>query len=138
ALDNFFECSSIEHPTKKEEDDAQPQEQRKEQVPKALPTPNMDSFTVMSWNVDGLDKKSLKTRFTAACYIISTISPEVVFLQELSPELVPQLRSNLGGEYSILLSTPSQLYFTGVLLKPNVDYISHKCFPFANSGMGRA
>lgn len=102
------------------------------------PQDNVDSVTVLSWNVDGLDRSNLKSRFTAVCYIISTVSADVVFLQELAPELVGDLRANLGGEYSILLTTPSQPYFTGVLLKPNVELIKHSCVPFENSGMGRS
>lgn len=54
------------------------------------------------------------------------------------PELVPLLREWLQGEYSILLSSPNQNYFTAVLLKPRVDLISHRCVPFETSGMGRS
>uniref|UniRef100_F1L3C6 5'-tyrosyl-DNA phosphodiesterase n=1 Tax=Ascaris suum TaxID=6253 RepID=F1L3C6_ASCSU len=135
ALDRFFECNSQEGNSRDVEASS---EHNKKPSPKSPPSPLMDAFTVLSWNVDGLDKGNLKTRFTAICYIISKVSAEAVFLQELAPELVPELRRNLGGEYSILLSTPSQPYFTGILLKPNVEYISHKCIPYANSGMGRA
>ncbi|KHN83998.1 5'-tyrosyl-DNA phosphodiesterase [Toxocara canis] len=137
ALNNFFECGSHEDGSRRTEAASKGEKERSAEVT-SPPQPSLDSFTVLSWNVDGLDKANLKTRFTAVCYIISKISAEAVFLQELAPELVPELRKNLSGEYSILLSTPSQLYFTGILLKPNVEYISHKCIPYANSGMGRA
>lgn len=36
------------------------------------------TFTLMSWNVDGLDSANLKTRFTAVCYIISQ---SVIFIK---------------------------------------------------------
>ncbi|EFO24254.2 endonuclease/Exonuclease/phosphatase [Loa loa] len=96
------------------------------------------SLTVMSWNIDGLDESNLTIRFTAVCYIISKISADVVFLQEMTPDLVPQIRKNLGGEYSILVATPNLPYFTVVLLKPFIELISHKAIPYGCSGMGRS
>ncbi|VIO87474.1 Uncharacterized protein BM_BM6959 [Brugia malayi] len=101
--------------------------------------PNDDfSLTVMSWNIDGLDENNLTIRFTAVCYIISKISADVVFLQEMTPDLVPQVRKNLSGEYSILVATPNLPYFTVVLLKPFIELISHKAIPYRRSGMGRS
>ncbi|VDK64628.1 unnamed protein product [Onchocerca ochengi] len=96
------------------------------------------SLTVMSWNVDGLDENNLATRFTAVCYIISKIAADVVFLQEMTPDLVSQIRKNLSGEYSILVATPNLPYFTVVLLKPLIEFISHKAIPYRRSGMGRS
>ncbi|VDK75394.1 unnamed protein product [Litomosoides sigmodontis] len=96
------------------------------------------SLTVMSWNIDGLDQNNLAIRFTAVCYIISKISADVVFLQEMTPDLVPKIRKNLSGEYSILVATPNLPYFTVVLLKPFIELISHKAVPYGRSGMGRS
>uniref|UniRef100_A0A915Q0S5 5'-tyrosyl-DNA phosphodiesterase n=1 Tax=Setaria digitata TaxID=48799 RepID=A0A915Q0S5_9BILA len=96
------------------------------------------SLTVMSWNIDGLDEHNIAIRFTAVCYIISKIAADVVFLQEMTPSLVPLIRNNLNGEYSILVATPNLPYFTVVLLKPVVEFISHRAFPYERSGMGRS
>ncbi|VDO43652.1 unnamed protein product [Onchocerca flexuosa] len=96
------------------------------------------SLTVMSWNIDGLDETNLAIRFTAVCYIISKIAADVVFLQEMTPDLVSQIRKNLSGEYSILVATPNLPYFTVVLLKPLIEFISHKAIPYRRSGMGRS
>ncbi|KAM3725957.1 5'-tyrosyl-DNA phosphodiesterase [Dirofilaria immitis] len=96
------------------------------------------SLTVISWNIDGLDENNLAIRFTAICYIISKIAADVVFLQEMTPDLVPQIRKNLGGEYNILVATPNLPYFTVVLLKPLIELISHKAIPYRRSGMGRS
>lgn len=62
----------------------------------------------------------------------------MVFLQEITPPLSKLLRENLGGEYSVLLASPNQEYFTGILLKPTVDYVSHACVPYAHTSMGRS
>lgn len=66
------------------------------------------------------------------------VSADVVFLQEMTPDLVPQIRKNLSGEYSILVATPNLPYFTVVLLKPFIKLISHKAVPYGRSGMGRS
>ncbi|KAL3982813.1 Endonuclease/Exonuclease/phosphatase family protein [Acanthocheilonema viteae] len=104
---------------------------------KSKPDDNF-SLTIMSWNIDGLDENNLAIRFTAVCYIISKVSADVVFLQEMTPDLVPQIRKNLSGEYSILVATPNLPYFTVVLLKPFIKLISHKAVPYGRSGMGRS
>ncbi|MFH4982020.1 hypothetical protein AB6A40_008729 [Gnathostoma spinigerum] len=97
-----------------------------------------ESFTIMSWNIDGLDRCNLATRFKAVCFVISSVSADAVFLQEVTPELVDDLKSNLRREYSILLATPHQPYFTAVLLKPNVELLDHNVILYETSGMGRA
>lgn len=66
------------------------------------------------------------------------VAADVVFLQEMTSDLVQHIRKNLGGEYSILVATPNQPYFTVVLLKPHVKLHSHKAIPYTQSGMGRS
>uniref|UniRef100_A0A183EVU9 Endo/exonuclease/phosphatase domain-containing protein n=1 Tax=Gongylonema pulchrum TaxID=637853 RepID=A0A183EVU9_9BILA len=97
-----------------------------------------DKFTILSWNVDGLDLRSSTARFTAVCYTISKVGPDVAFLQEMTAELVQQVNRNLGGEYNILVATPVEPYFTVVLMKPDMPLISHNVARYEKSGMGRS
>ncbi|VDN03948.1 unnamed protein product [Thelazia callipaeda] len=95
-------------------------------------------LSVMSWNIDGIDDKNLSSRFIAICYTISNTAPDVVFLQEMTSNLVTQIKKNLGGEYSILVASPDQPYFTVVLLKPFINLVYHKVIPYPTTNMGRA
>lgn len=137
ALERFFSYApDDEEEEKKKEGETTDSAKSSESVATALE--NNFKLSVLSWNIDGLDECNLKSRFTAVCFIISKLASDVVFLQEMTPDLVPQIKENLSGEYSILIATPNQPYFTVILLKPDLELVVHKAIPYKNSGMGRS
>jgi hypothetical protein len=51
-----------------------------------------EELVLFSWNIDGLDDANRTKRFTAVLYLIAKANPEVVFLQEMIPNLMAQLK----------------------------------------------
>ena len=93
--------------------------------------------TLLSWNIDGLDDRNRPKRFTTVLYIIAKTNPEVIFLQEMVPPLMPQLNELLAPMYNIFVQDPHIGYFCVTLVSKNIKITRTHTIPFAKSAMGR-
>lgn len=61
--------------------------------------PLSSTLHILSWNVDGLDKKYTVQRASAVCDIIRERKPEVVYLQEVVNSTWKKFQEELGSAY---------------------------------------
>ncbi|NXF65118.1 TYDP2 phosphodiesterase, partial [Ciccaba nigrolineata] len=94
------------------------------------------SFSLITWNVDGLDLGNLKERARGICSYLALYSPDVVFLQEVVPPHLCLLQMR-AGSYTII---PGNIdgYFTVIMLKKSrVKLLKHEIIPFPTTSMMR-
>ncbi|CAD6184349.1 unnamed protein product [Caenorhabditis auriculariae] len=90
--------------------------------------------SLMSWNIDGLDGRSLATRIKAVHKIIT--NPDFVFLQEVVEREIKTIE-RLEVQYNILYSNRSSPYYTAILVSKNFVTEKHDVVHYQNSGMHR-
>ena len=99
--------------------------------------PSASSFTVLTWNIDGLDPGNLVERSRAIEDFIRRTRPDVVLLQEVVPTSLAAMRRIPG----YLVNAPRaeiQSYFCAVMLKlDTVRCRSIAVDDFEGSEMGR-
>ncbi|KAM6135229.1 tyrosyl-DNA phosphodiesterase 2 [Pterocles gutturalis] len=94
------------------------------------------SFSLITWNVDGLDERNLKERARGICSYLTLYSPDVVFLQEVIPPYLCLLQMR-AGSYAIVPGNVDG-YFTVVMLKKSrVKLLKHEIIPFPTTSMMR-
>nr|4FVA_A Chain A, 5'-tyrosyl-DNA phosphodiesterase [Caenorhabditis elegans]4FVA_B Chain B, 5'-tyrosyl-DNA phosphodiesterase [Caenorhabditis elegans]4FVA_C Chain C, 5'-tyrosyl-DNA phosphodiesterase [Caenorhabditis elegans]4FVA_D Chain D, 5'-tyrosyl-DNA phosphodiesterase [Caenorhabditis elegans] len=92
--------------------------------------------SVMSWNIDGLDGRSLLTRMKAVAHIVKNVNPDILFLQEVvDRDLAPI--DKLQSLYKIYYSNKGCQYYTAILVSKMFDVEKHDVIHFQNSGMYR-
>ncbi|KAM9302546.1 LOW QUALITY PROTEIN: tyrosyl-DNA phosphodiesterase 2, partial [Morus bassanus] len=94
------------------------------------------SFSLVTWNIDGLDLGNLKERARGICSYLTLYSPDVVFLQEVVPPHLCLLQMR-AGSYTII---PGNIdgYFTAIMLKKSrVKLLKHEIIPFPTTSMMR-
>ncbi|KAM6350522.1 tyrosyl-DNA phosphodiesterase 2 isoform 1-T1 [Podargus strigoides] len=94
------------------------------------------SFSLITWNIDGLDTGNLKERAKGICSYLALYSPDVVFLQEVVPPYLCLLQMR-AGSYTII---PGNMdgYFTVIMLKKSrVKLLKHEIIPFPTTSMMR-
>ncbi|NWU49103.1 TYDP2 phosphodiesterase, partial [Dromas ardeola] len=94
------------------------------------------SFSLITWNIDGLDLGNLKERTKGICSYLALYSPDVVFLQEVIPPHLCLLQMK-AGSYTII---PGNIdgYFTVIMLKKSrVKLLKHEIIPFPTTSMMR-
>ncbi|CAD5209457.1 unnamed protein product [Bursaphelenchus xylophilus] len=94
-------------------------------------------FSVVSWNIDGLNKDALNQRFLAVITILARHNPEVIFFQEFVAELDSKMREILGKMYNVYEGSKTFHYYTVTLVSKNITIFSNKVKHFKSSGMGR-
>uniref|UniRef100_A0A6M2CWU3 Tyrosyl-DNA phosphodiesterase 2 n=1 Tax=Rhipicephalus microplus TaxID=6941 RepID=A0A6M2CWU3_RHIMP len=106
-------------------------------IPAAQTSPGRrDVMTLVSWNVDGLNQKYLHQRIMAVCNEILRLDPDVVFLQEVIPEIEPSIRLRFARY--LCIPNESQGYYVMTLLKgDSVKYVSHDVTQFSSTKMER-
>uniref|UniRef100_A0A1E1XDE0 Tyrosyl-DNA phosphodiesterase 2 n=1 Tax=Amblyomma aureolatum TaxID=187763 RepID=A0A1E1XDE0_9ACAR len=93
-------------------------------------------MTLVSWNVDGLNKNYLHQRISAVCSLTLALDPDVVFFQEVIPEIEAEIR-NRFPQY-LYIPGDSQGYFVATLLKKDtVRCNSHRVAELHSSKMER-
>lgn len=100
-------------------------------------TPTVLKF--ISWNIDGLDERSLKKRIKKVCNIINCELPDVVHLQEVVPVTYRYIERHLLA-YKCITGNDMETsdYFTVTLIRKNtVIYDSHEVISFPTTLMGR-
>ncbi|XP_042653803.1 tyrosyl-DNA phosphodiesterase 2 [Tyto alba] len=100
------------------------------------PQEDDSSFSLITWNIDGLDLGNLKERARGICSYLALYSPDVVFLQEVVPPHLCLLQMR-AGSYTII---PGNIdgYFTVIMLKKSrVKLLKHEIIPFPTTSMMR-
>lgn len=59
-------------------------------------------FRLVSWNIDGLDEQNLKMRTKAVVRTLQSLSPDVVFLQEVVPKTLDYIQKNMPPQYKFI------------------------------------
>ncbi|XP_064409566.1 tyrosyl-DNA phosphodiesterase 2 isoform X2 [Latimeria chalumnae] len=73
------------------------------------------TFSLLTWNIDGLDGENVRERAKAVCSTLALYSPDVVFLQEVVPPYLIYLRKR-AVSYTIIAGN-EEGYFTAIMLK---------------------
>ncbi|NXS53910.1 TYDP2 phosphodiesterase, partial [Brachypteracias leptosomus] len=93
-------------------------------------------FSLLTWNIDGLDLGNLKERARGVCSYLTLYNPDVVFLQEVIPPYLNLLQMR-ASSYTII---PGNIdgYFTAIMLKKSrVKLLKHETIPFPTTSMMR-
>ncbi|XP_007487927.1 tyrosyl-DNA phosphodiesterase 2 isoform X2 [Monodelphis domestica] len=94
------------------------------------------TFSLITWNIDGLDINNLQARARSVCEYLALYTPDVVFLQEVIPPYYDYLKKR-ATSYRII-SGNEDGYFTVVMLKKSrVKLMSHEITPFPATQMMR-
>ncbi|XP_043822448.1 tyrosyl-DNA phosphodiesterase 2 isoform X2 [Dromiciops gliroides] len=94
------------------------------------------TFSLITWNIDGLDIHNLQDRAKGVCEYLALYTPDVVFLQEVIPPYYSYLKKKATSYTTI--SGNEDGYFTVVMLKKSrVKLISHEIIPFPTTQMMR-
>ncbi|KAF4792327.1 Tyrosyl-DNA phosphodiesterase 2 [Turdus rufiventris] len=94
------------------------------------------NFSLITWNIDGLDLGNLKDRARGVCTYLALYSPDVVFLQEVIPPYLLLLQMK-AGNYTIIPGNIDE-YFTVIMLKKSrVKLLKHEIIPFPTTAMKR-
>ena len=88
------------------------------------PEPTNFNFTVLSWNVDGLDGRNILERTRHICHIINSRKPDVAFLQEVIRDTLPVYQSKCPG-WVIIVMHGWNLWFS---VLANASVTCHHCF----------
>jgi tyrosyl-DNA phosphodiesterase 2 len=97
-------------------------------------------FSLLTWNIDGLDNKDILERTTAVVKDIKTLKPDIIFIQEIVPMTWDILEKALDSDYHCRCANNELPYFHGlfVLKKKSIDIDdSLKITKFPNSQMLR-
>ncbi|XP_074843684.1 tyrosyl-DNA phosphodiesterase 2 isoform X1 [Carettochelys insculpta] len=93
-------------------------------------------FSLITWNIDGLDLGNQQDRARGVCSYLALYSPDVVFLQEVIPPYFSYLQKR-AVSYTII---PGNIdgYFTAIMLKNSrVKFLRHEIIPFPTTSMMR-
>ncbi|XP_063155055.1 tyrosyl-DNA phosphodiesterase 2 [Candoia aspera] len=106
-------------------------------VENASVCPQDDStFSLITWNIDGLDSNNLQERARGVCSYIALYSPDVVFLQEVIPPYFNYLQKR-AVSYTIIPGNMDN-YFTAIMLKKSrVKVLKHEITAFPTTCMMR-
>lgn len=78
---------------------------------------SQDTLCLLSWNIDGLDRKYITERTLAVCNAIEVREPEVVYLQEVVPSTWQTLTDQLGSTYSFYHDEVSFHYYHVLMVR---------------------
>lgn len=93
-------------------------------------------MTLVSWNVDGLNKNHLHQRISAVCSLTLGLDPDVIFFQEVIPEIEADIRSWFP-QYLYIPGDSHGYYVATLLKKDTVRCNSHSVVEFHSSKMER-
>ncbi|NWU41890.1 TYDP2 phosphodiesterase, partial [Hylia prasina] len=94
------------------------------------------NFSLITWNIDGLDAGNLIDRARGICTYLALYSPDVVFLQEVIPPHLIILNMK-AGNYTIIPGNTDG-YFTAIMLKKSrVKLLKQEIIPFPTTAMMR-
>ncbi|TFJ98741.1 DDB1- and CUL4-associated factor 11 [Platysternon megacephalum] len=93
-------------------------------------------FSLLTWNIDGLDLRNQQDRARGVCSYLALYSPDVVFLQEVIPPYLSYLQKR-AVSYTII---PGNIdgYFSAIMLKKSrVKFLRQEIIPFPTTSMMR-
>ncbi|XP_028593398.2 tyrosyl-DNA phosphodiesterase 2 [Podarcis muralis] len=94
------------------------------------------TFSLITWNIDGLDLQNLQDRARGVCSYLALYSPDVVFLQEVIPPVLSYLQKR-AVSYTIIPGNTDG-YFTAIMLKKSrVRVLKEEITPFPTTSMMR-
>ncbi|NXU91776.1 TYDP2 phosphodiesterase, partial [Xiphorhynchus elegans] len=94
------------------------------------------NFSLITWNIDGLDLGNLNERARGVCTYLTLYNPDVVFLQEVIPPHLCLLQMK-ADTYTIIPGNIEE-YFTVIMLKKSrVKLLKHEIIPFPTTAMKR-
>lgn len=93
-------------------------------------------LSIMSWNIDGLDGRSLATRMKAVAQIVKHVNPDILFLQEVVDRDLDAI-DRLQSLYKIYYSNKGCQYYTAILVSKMIEVEKHDVVHYQNSGMYR-
>ncbi|KAH0617881.1 hypothetical protein JD844_016580 [Phrynosoma platyrhinos] len=100
------------------------------------PQEDDSTFSLITWNIDGLDLKNLPERARGVCSYLALYCPDVVFLQEVIPPVFNYIQKR-AVSYTIIPGNTDG-YFTAIMLKKSrVRIIKHEITPFPTTSMMR-
>ncbi|XP_045180890.2 tyrosyl-DNA phosphodiesterase 2-like [Mercenaria mercenaria] len=91
---------------------------------------------LLSWNIDGLDRKNLRTRTLGVCDTIIKEDPHVVFLQEVVQDLEEIIQEKCPM-YHMIPGNDEEYYCAMLLKTGQVQVEETKILPFPNTSMLR-
>ncbi|NXG06164.1 TYDP2 phosphodiesterase, partial [Sakesphorus luctuosus] len=99
-------------------------------------TEDDSNFSLITWNIDGLDLGNANERAGGVCAYLALYNPDVVFLQEvIAPHLC--LLQMKASSYTIIPGNIDE-YFTVIMLKKSrVKLLKHEIIPFPTTAMKR-
>ncbi|MES1905134.1 MAG: Tyrosyl-DNA phosphodiesterase 2 [Paramarteilia canceri] len=109
------------------------------------PSPNLEKdfekdFSILTWNIDGLDERSQKSRFSAVLLEIESLKPTVIHLQEVTETFLELFRSsNLALLYLVVEPEicDRTTYFVCTLYSKDIELITIQYICYEKSVMGR-
>ncbi|XP_048364317.1 tyrosyl-DNA phosphodiesterase 2 [Sphaerodactylus townsendi] len=94
------------------------------------------TFSLITWNIDGLSSSNLQERARGVCSYLALYCPDVVFLQEVIPSYLNYLQKR-AVSYTIIPGN-TEGYFTAIMLKKSrVTILKHEIIPFPTTSMMR-
>lgn len=102
-----------------------------------------NTFTLLSWNIDGLDKRDTVERAQAVCTFILSNKPHAVFLQEVVASTEIEILKKLGSLYDYYSAPNAAVkygYFVSILILKTKGLVVAEelaSFDFPRSSMGR-
>lgn len=91
---------------------------------------------LLSWNIDGLDRRNLQSRTLGVCDTINKEDPDVVFLQEVVPDSAEIIQEKCPLYH--MIPGNDEGYFVAVMLKTGSTQVEEtKILPFPNTVMMR-
>lgn len=101
-----------------------------------VPQVKREGMTLVTWNVDGLNRDFLHQRISTICRLALSWAPDVVYLQEIVPEIEPEVRMRFS-QYLYLPGDHQGYYAATLLNKSTVSCKSHSVVPFSSTKMER-
>ncbi|XP_053104295.1 tyrosyl-DNA phosphodiesterase 2 [Hemicordylus capensis] len=104
--------------------------------PGVNPQEDDSTFSLITWNIDGLHTSNQQERARGICSYLALYSPDVVFLQEVIPPYFNYLQKR-AVSYTIIPGNTDG-YFTAVMLKKSrIRVLKHEITPFPTTAMMR-
>ena len=99
-------------------------------------------FSLLCWNIFGLDNHFLHERTRAICELVKEKKPDVVYFQEVIPATWDVIKHELGAEYSMYRLEPVKChYFHNLMFRNRSAVVPAKedrtADMFPGTGQGR-
>lgn len=100
----------------------------------------MKTLRLLSWNIDGLDKKYTVERAQSVCSLIEFKRPDVVYLQEIVPQTWETITKQLKSSYSFYSHESLSHYYHILLVRKTPEIVPQgeiQVLNFPESKQGR-